>query len=289
MGVNQAGLIEVNGNYYFIGAEGKVATGKYYVWRTNGLVAEGTYRFDETGRMYGIKIVDGEKIVGEFVDIDGERYYYETGMGVRIGLFEYEGNYYYASTDGKLAIGRSYVSKHNNLVAEGSYRFDENGRMYGIKIVDGEKVVGEFVDIDGERYYYETGKGVQIGLFEYEGNYYHAGTDGKLSIGRYYVWKHNNLLPENSYRFDENGRMYGIKIVDGQKVVGEIVEIDGVKYYYEAGKGANQAGLICIDGYYYFAGAEGKLVVNQRYYVWKTNNLMPEQSYIFNELGQIIG
>ena len=127
------------------------------------------------------------------------------------------------------------------------------------------------------------------GLIMVDGNYYYAGAEGKLAIGRHYVSKHNNLLTEGSYRFDETGRMYGIKVVDGQHVVGEIIEINGERYYYETGKGANQAGLIYIDGHYYFAAAEGKLIVNQRYYVWKTNNLMPEQHYIFNELGQIVG
>ena len=82
--------------------------------------------------------------------------------------------------------------------------------------------------------------------------------------------------------------MFGLKVVDGKKVVGEIAEYNGELYYYENGKGV-QAGLLYIDGYYYFASTNGKLIVNQRYYVWKTNDLLLETSYTFNERGQIIG
>ena len=44
-----------------------------------------------------------------------------------------------------------------------------------------------------------------------------------------------------------------------------------------------------IDGYYYFAGANGRLAVNCRTNVWEANGLLIEGYYTFNELGQLIG
>ena len=277
----QAGLIELDGSYYFAGNDGKLSTGKYYVWKPNGIVAEGTYYFSEDGRMYGIKVVDGQQVLGEFVD----GIYYEAGKPVQAGLIEWNGSFVYVGASGKLITGKSYIWKTNGIVAEGTYWFDEvTGSMYGRKIVDGELVIGEIVD----GVYYENGKPVQAGLIELDGYYYFAGTDGKIATGKTYVWKTNGITSEGHCYFDENGRMFGLKVVDGQKVVGEIAEFEGELYYYENGKGV-AAGLMYIDGYYYFANTNGKLIVNQRYYVWKTNGLLLETHYTFNELGQIVG
>jgi glucan-binding YG repeat protein len=47
-----AGLIEVNGDYYYVNSSCKVITGqKYWISKTNGLKAEKSYTFDETGKM----------------------------------------------------------------------------------------------------------------------------------------------------------------------------------------------------------------------------------------------
>ena len=277
----QAGLIELDGSYYFAGNDGKLSTGKYYVWKPNGIVAEGTYYFSEEGRMYGIKLVDGQQVLGEFVD----GIYYEAGKPVQAGLIEWNGSFVYVGASGKLITGKSYIWKTNGIVAEGTYWFDEGtGSMYGRKVVDGQLVIGEIVD----GVYYENGKPVQAGLIELDGYYYFAGTDGKIATGKTYVWKTNGITSEGHCYFDENGRMFGLKVVDGQQVVGQIAEFEGELYYYENGKGVT-AGLLYIDGYYYFANTNGKLIVNQRYYVWKTNGLLLETHYTFNELGQIVG
>ena len=46
-----AGMIYMNGSYYYVRTSGQLATGKYYAWNNNGLMPEGTYNFDSTGRM----------------------------------------------------------------------------------------------------------------------------------------------------------------------------------------------------------------------------------------------
>ena len=74
----------------------------------------------------------------------------------------------------------------------------------------------------------------------------------------------------------------------GAKSTGEIINKGGVSYYYENGK-PTAKGLFIMDGYYYFAESGGRLVADQKYYVWKGNGLLYEMHYTFNEQGQIVG
>jgi len=140
-------------------------------------------------------------------------------------------------------------------------------------------------DKDGVLYYYENGKPTEKGLFQYNGSYYNAQYDGTLIVDqKYYVWKLDATsdLPKGHYYFDEQGKLIGAS------KTGEIVSIDGELYYYECGQPVNK-GLFMMDGYYYFTLHDGKLVRNQKYYVWIDNDYLMAEHYIFNDLGQIIG
>ena len=150
------------------------------------------------------------------------------------------------------------------------YEFDKNGKM----LFEG------IIDKGGVLYYYEAGKPVEKGLFKYNGDYYYVQYNGTLIVDtKYYAWKVNENcdLPISHYEFDENGKM-----LQG------IVNKDGVLFYYENGK-PTEKGLFILDGYYYYSQYNGTLITNTTYFVWKTNDLLLEKHYVFNELGQIIG
>ena len=53
---------------------------------------------------------------------------------------------------------------------------------------------------------------------------------------------------------------------------------DGVRYY---------AGLIEIDGSYYYVRTSGEVVHGRNYWITKTNGLMPEKSYTFDDNGRM--
>ena len=74
----------------------------------------------------------------------------------------------------------------------------------------------------------------------------------------------------------------------GASSSGEIINKNGVYYYYENGK-PNEKGLFFLNGHYYFAHVGGRLITDQKYYVFKGNDLLLEKTYTFNEFGQIIG
>ncbi len=255
----KAGMVIVDGYYYFAGDYGEIATGDFYVWQGNGIVSEATYRFADDGKMLGIKVVDGVTVKGEIVEIDGKLYYYDTGVAKKAGIVIVDGYYYFAGDYGEIATGDFYVWKGNGIVPEATYKFADDGKMLGVKVVDGVTVTGEIIEIDGKLYYYDTGRAKKAGIVIVDGYYYFAGDYGEIATGSFYVWKGNGIVPDDTYRFADDGRMLGIKVVDGVTVKGEIALIDGQLYYYETGKTVSNAGLVKVDGIYYTVGAGGKV------------------------------
>ena len=87
-------------------------------------MADGTYTFDEEGRL---KIeIPKNGIVSE----NDSLYYYKDGKLNYAGLIEINGSYYYVRTSGEVVHGRKYwITKTNGLKAEGSYEFDDDGKM----------------------------------------------------------------------------------------------------------------------------------------------------------------
>ena len=66
-----------------------------------------------------------------------------------------------------------------------------------------------------------------------------------------------------------------------------IVAEDGSLYYYKDGV-RYYAGLIEIDGSYYYVRTSGEVVHGCNYWITKTNGLMGERSYQFAEDGKMI-
>ena len=252
-----AGLVEIDGDYYFAKGDGEIITDRvYYVWKSNGLLPEGDYEFGADGKM-----LDG------IVEKEDGLYYYETGKTVMAGLVEIDGDYYFARGAGEIITDRVYyVWKSNGLLPEGNYEFGADGKM-----LDG------IVEKEDGLYYYENGKAVMAGLVEIDGDYYFARGAGEIITDRvYYVWKSNGLLPEGNYEFGADGKM-----LDG------IVEKEDGLYYYENGK-AKMAGLVEVDGDYYFATGDGVVVTDGVHYVWQGNGYLPESNYEFAADGKML-
>jgi len=265
----ERGLFKFDGCYYYSQYDGTlIVNSKYYAWKLDATsdLPKDHYEFDADGRM-----------LQGIVDKNGVLYYYENGKPKEKGLFKYNGYYYNSQYDGKLITDQRYYVWKLDATADlpkGHYDFGPDGRM-----------LQGIVDKDGVLYYYENGKPTEKGLFQYNGSYYNAQYDGTLIVNqKYYVWKLDATsdLPKGHYYFDEQGKLIGAS------KTGEIVSIDGELYYYECGQPVNK-GLFMMDGYYYFTLHDGKLVRNQKYYVWIDNDYLMAEHYIFNDLGQIIG
>ncbi len=253
---DNAGLILFNGDYYLISAGAKpIYNETRYVSRTNGLLPIGEYTFGADGKMVIRNgIVDG--------------YYYVDGVKTSAGMLYIDGNYYFATTGGKLKANESsWCSYNNDLLPAGVYRFDAEGKII---------MTAELVNEDGVLYYYKDGKRADnAGLILHNGDYYLI-SSGAMPICNEtrYISRTNGLMPVGEYTFGADGKMVIHNgIVDGYYYV------DGIK---------TSAGMLYIDGYYYFATNGGKLKANESSWCSYNNGLLPAGIYRFDAEGKII-
>ena len=194
-----AGLIEWEGNYYYFASDLKaVKNAKHFVFadKANGLKPAGWYWFNSDGTMF----LDG------ILEENGTKYYYKDGKKNYAGLIEIEGSYYYVKSDCSLVCGRSYyVTKTNDLVPNGTYTFDKDGKMeikngiYREKLGDGKEYLF---------YYVDNVRQINTGLVQLDdGSYIYVRSGANLAVGDYYVTKTNGLLPNGVYTFGDDGKM----------------------------------------------------------------------------------
>ena len=267
---NYAGLVEKDGSFYYIASDLKaVKNCTYYVTKTNGLKDPGYYTFDSDGKMV---IKDG------IVEENGDIYYYVNGAKVAAGLIEWEGNYYYFASDLKAVKNAKhfvFADKSNGLKPAGWYWFNSDGTMF----IEG------ILEENGTKYYYKDGKKNYAGLIEIEGSYYYVKSDCSLVCGRsYYVTKTNDLMPNGTYTFDEDGKMeikngiYREKLGDGKEYL----------FYYVDNVRQINTGLVQLDdGSYIYVRSGANLAIGD-YYVTKTNGLLPNGVYTFGDDGKMV-
>ena len=289
-------------NYYYFGEDGKAykateETDEYVIEKTNGygLPAGNRYRFDENGVIVHFTGCPN----GIYWDAVSQHYYYcVDGVILANGLMKIGEYYYYAKTStGAFVRNQSYwVTKTNGLLEEGIYNFDNEGRI--VFPEEQEKKNG-IVAENGSLYYYENGVLTGAGLIQLNGDYYYVKTStGEVVHGKsYWVTATNGLLPVGQYAFDENGKMIDPPAVEPDpdpkpepdpEVKNGIVSENGSLYYYVDGK-LTGAGLIRLDGDYYYVKTSNCEVVHGRsYWVTLTNGLLPAGLYSFGADGKMI-
>ncbi|MBO4618117.1 MAG: CehA/McbA family metallohydrolase [Lachnospiraceae bacterium] len=140
------------------------------------------------------------------VEENGKSYFYKNGKKAhRIGLVEWNGDYYYVLDRGTLATGFVGVSNTNGLVEFGTYEFGADGKMI---------IKNGFVEENGSTYYYVNGRRGYAGLIEVDGDLYYVKGTGEIAKGHYYISNTNGLLPRKDHAiFGEDGKFlrYGKK------------------------------------------------------------------------------
>lgn len=266
---NYAGLVEVDGSFYYIASDLKaVKNCTYYVTKTNDLKPAGYYTFDADGKMV---------IKNGLVEENGDLYYYVDGAKTAAGLIEWDSNYYYIASNLKaVKDAKHYVfaDKANGLKSAGWYWFNADGTMYleGIR------------EENGTKYYYKDGVKNYAGLIEISGDYYYVKSDCSVVCNRsYYVTKSNGLMPSATYTFGADGKMvikngiYREKLGDGNEYL----------FYYINNVRQVGTGLVQLDdGSYIYVRSGANLAVGS-YYVSKTNDLLPKGTYTFGEDGKM--
>ena len=310
-----AGLVRIDGDYYYFRTSTSTAVKAraYWITVTNGLLPTGQYTFDADGKMVNPPIVTPDpdpspepEVKNGIVAENGSLYYYVDGVLTGAGLIRIGNDYYYVRTStGEVVHGRSYwVTDINDLLPAGPYTFDTDGKMINPPVVDPNPDPDPTPDVkdgivaeNGSLYYYENGVLTGAGLIQLNGDYYYVKTSNcEVVHGRsYWVTDTNGLLPAGPYTFGTDGKMINPPVVDPNldpdpdpEVKNGIVEEVGSLYYYVDGVRTG-AGLIQIDGNYYYAKtSNAELVHGRTYWITLTNGLLPAGEYVFDETGKIV-
>ena len=270
-----AGMIKIGDDYYYANSKGQLIVNQtYYCSRMNGLMEEGTYAFDAEG-----KLIQGATDKNGIVkDDDGVLRYYVNGKETYVGLIEIDGDFYYVRSNGEVVTDCVYwITWTHGLKEAGYYTFDENGKLTGTP-------KNGIVEEDGVLHYYVNGKLTYAGLIKIGDDYYYVNSKCEVvhDCDYYISWTHD-LLPQGKYHFDADGKLTG----EVAPLKNGIYEEDGSLYFYRNGE-RTYAGLIQIDGDYYYVCSTCEVVHDRSYYVYWTHGLMPEGYYNFDSAGRMI-
>ena len=182
--------------YIYVRSNGQLATGKYWMTKTNDTLEAKIYMFNEQGIM---NLSDG------IVEENGGIYYYVDGILAKgAGLVQIGENYYYVRTSGEVVNNCSYwITNTNdlNIVAK-TYLFDATGAMQDVEFKN--------TDLNGvvDGYYYVNGQ-IQYGAgpIEWNENVYYVRSNGQVATGKYWTTASNDILPSGIYVFDETGKL----------------------------------------------------------------------------------
>ena len=269
-----AGLIKIGDDYYYTNSKGQLIVDQtYYCTRMNDLLPEGSYAFDEDG-----KLIQPDSSKDGIVAENGSLYYYKNGQITYAGLIQIDGDYYYVRSSGEVVHGQTYwISWTHGIMAAGYYTFDDDGKMLPNK----NGIVSE----DGSLYYYANGTRVYAGLIQIDDAYYYVKSNCEVVHGcNYWISKTSGLLPEGSYSFAEDGKL---QLPEKDETKDGIVSEDGSLYYYANGM-RTYAGLIIIDGDYYYVNSQCEVVHGRTYYISLTHGLLPQGVYTFDDTGKMI-
>ena len=271
------GLVKVGDDYYYIKQNGAAVRGAdYYVTKTNDLMDKGLYTFGDDGKMIIPEPTDKNGLIWE----DGSLWYYVDNVRTHAGLIYVDGYYYYIKTNGEAVRDtRYFVSNTNDLMPRAYHTFDDQGRM-----TDVPTVKNGLVEENGKLWYYENGEKAHPGLIKIDGDYYYICTSGYAIAGcDYYVSNTNGLLPKGTYTFADDGKM----VVPETATKTGLYEEDGTLWYYVDGM-KTHAGLIVIDGSYYYIKSNGSAVRDCDYFISDTNGLMERGTHHFNADGTMV-
>ncbi len=262
------GLIELEGEYYYVGETGEVLTNATsFIDADNafGLMA-GTYTFGADGKLAK---------TGFITDAAGATYYLDNLVVVK-GVTKLGDDYYYfyAKTGKMYADTTLWVGTNDAGLASGHYYFGADGKL----------VKTGFVTTDaGITYYYDNLEMVKGFTKIGDDFYYFHASNGKM-LTETYCWVTTNDygVEQGKYYFQADGKLH-VADPNGEKAV---VEIDG-KWYFTIDGIIQILGLYEMDGNYYFANAAGVLRTNCVIWIPSNNGYIPAGNYNVGENGMV--
>ena len=145
--IRAKGFTKIGNDYYIFNA----GSGKMYknadMWvpANDYGIEGGMHHFNADGKMFVPNLETGVK---EIVNENGELYFTIDGVKMTGGLYELDGEYYYAQNNGALAVNKSVYVETTELSGNGWYHFGTDGKFVKTGFVEGG---------DGFTYYYNGG------------------------------------------------------------------------------------------------------------------------------------
>ena len=301
-----SGLVLVDGDYYYVNSQNTLVTNcDYFVSNTNGLLPRGTYHFDEDSKLVLNYQPDDPtpdpELKNGLYEENGQLVYYVNGVKTHAGLILLDGYYYYIKSNCTAVRDCDYfVSNTNDLMPRATYHFDADGHMTnppsgsgsGSEPGEPEEPKNGLYEENGQLVYYVDGVKTHAGLIYLDGYYYYIKSNcTAVRDCDYFVSNTNDLMPRATYHFDADGRMTNPPA--GSGTGGEpaepkngLYEENGQLVYYVDGV-KTHAGLIYLDGYYYYIKSNCTAVRDCDYYVYNTNDLLPVGTYHFDADGHM--
>lgn len=154
------------------------------------------------------------KCVRGYLELEDNKYYFDSEGYAYTGFFSYGGEIYYAldgvSQKGLVLVNdKYYYFDLSGAMQEGTVYVtvaDSNGLLNADKTMSFSKTV-EFRKESGKIYCYVEGIKTYAGLIEVDGSLYYVNNNSNVVTGHYYVSRTNNLVTKGYYDFDESGRM----------------------------------------------------------------------------------
>lgn len=296
-----------DGDYYFIGPALKAICNSSYTVNTarnNGLLPEGVYNFDPTGKITNLpEILAGTDYMNGLIKLaDGSIRYLVNGVYTFAGLVQSDaGDYYFINQSKKAVTGKSYKVNDlytNGLLPGGTYTFDEDGRISALPtLLGGEDIMNGLVQMpNGIVQYNVNGRATFAKLVQSDaGDLYYIGSSGQAVCNvTYYLTSSqtNGLLPAGSYTFNRYGILQNLpELLGGEDLNNGLVRLPNGRVQYLVDGCATYAGLVMSDaGDLYFIGPALRAVTNTSYTISEkmANGLLPAGTYRFDADGKLI-
>ena len=192
------GFTKIGEDYYFfnLGSGMMYKDANMWVSANSYGVEPGMYYFDKEGKMFVPNLETGvKKIVAE----NGKLYFTIDGVKMVNGLYELDGDYYFARYDGTLVTDGSAYVETTELSGNGWYGFGADAKLIKTGFVEG----------DGKTFYYADGVRAK-GLTKIGEDYYFFNTGSGMMYKNANMWVAGNNdygFVGGMYYFDANGKM----------------------------------------------------------------------------------
>ncbi len=304
---NNDGWVNVDGGYaYYKNGEQLTGVHKidnyYYDFCENGVnVGKSKYSgllYDTDVQAYRYAML-GEAVSG-WQQIGSDWYHFDaTTLSATVGEAEiFDGVTYNFEETGKLSSGvwaptlyglRYYYGP--SYYRNGWYNIDGKDYCFenSIRLEEGYRIVSE--SNSNKVYYFNEDAScdknyiVPDGFYSNEKGMFYSQNGTPLTYiqyidGSYYYFNYYGYA-------QKNGTYSGRLFKDGYKAYTGLLEKDGTLYYYANGR-PSAAGLVYIDGDYYFAGGSNGEISTGTKYVWEGNGYLPESNREFGADGKLL-